>query len=289
MRVQRLVILLGVLVLAVLVAPSVVDRLRSPEEGGGDSDDVRRGGPIHQMPEAELDRFLARLHREIPSLEERLKILALRRLGTPYSRDCLGEEAGLDPDPLFRADSTDCTVFILTQVAMAHAASVEDARRNMRSANYRAVETHRPVRYATRLHFTVDRLDASPYFRNITGELMSEADLEEATVTLNRRADGSRLLPLAWERDVSVSYIPAGRVTDSVLERLPEVAGVALVREKQFEMGVVAAHEGMLLDGRDFVHASSTEGRVVSVPFLEYLFPQSGEPLFDGVIFYEFR
>ncbi len=244
---------------------------------------------LHTLSDTELDHLLARLASDFPSLEDRLRILALRRIGTPYRRDCLGEGAGRDPDPLFRVDSTDCTVFILTQAAMGHASSLTEARQNMAQANYREVNGDRPTRYENRLHFTVDRLRASPYFREITARVAGDAPVKEANVLLNRMADGTRLLAIPWEKPVTATYVPAGELTEDLLGRLPCVAGVGLVRETYFDLGLVTAHEGMLLDGHDFVHGSSERGCVIRQPFFPYLFPEGGGPLFDGVIFYEFR
>jgi len=288
MRAFWVVLVLGVLILAAVVLnPSVIHRSEDPGESTWAL--LFEGSPICRMSDAELDELLGDLARHVPLLEDRLRILAEGRLGTPYRRDCLGEGEGVDPDPVFRVDSTDCTVFILTQAAMAHARTVDEARRNMRPANYRRLGAERPVTYAARLHFTMDRLDASPYFGNITDAVAGDVELRRVTLVLNRRADGTTLLPISWDREVTVSYIPAEELNDAVLGRLPAVAGVALVRESQFDLGVIAAHEGMLLDGRDLVHASSDAGRVIKVPFLEYLFPEPGHPIFDGVVFYRFR
>jgi hypothetical protein len=273
----------------IFLAPLDLHHTPDSEEDLGDLSSWMAGPPIHPMSDAELDQLLRQLDQaNIPPLD-RLRILALRRVGTPYERDCLGEEAGEDPDPLFRVDSTDCTVFILTQAALAHASSVTEARRNMEKANYREVNGANPTTYSNRLHFTIDRIHASPYFRDITRDVAGDTFLKDATVLLNRKADGSPLLPIPWEREVTVSYVPAEKIDSMLLDRLPPIAGAALIKEKHFAIGVVTAHEGMILDGRDFVHGSSTAGEVVRVPFLDYLFPDGDEPLFDGVVFYEFR
>lgn len=289
MRILWFLVCVALAILAlVLLAPSVVEHM--PEvRNGGSSEDLVHGPALFEMSDVALDEFLQTLSQEIPSLEDRLRILTTRRIGTPYERDCLGEEGGVDPDPLFRVDTVDCTVFILTQAALAHAGSVTEARLNMKSANYRQIGPDRPISFESRLHFTLDRLESSPYFRNITQELAGLVPLKRTSVILNRKADGTRLIDIPWEKEVTASYVPAKYVDESLLDRLPAVAGAALVKEKLFDLGLVVAHEGMLLDGCDFVHASSSAGKIVRLPFLEYLLPEAESPLFDGVIFYEFR
>ncbi len=284
--VLSLMLLSLVVIGVVLIIPSSTHH---EEDTAPASIRLLEGPRLYGMSSSDLDDFLAGLYAAVPSLDDRLRILAVRRIGTPYRGDCLGEETSRDPDPLFRVDSTDCTVFILTQAAMAHASSLSEARESMRMANYHGLDGHRPTTYENRLHFTVDRLRSSPYFRDITAEVAGDKSLREATVTLNRKADGTRLLAIDWEKEVTVAYVPVADLTDDLLDRLPPVTGVALVREKYFDMGLVTAHEGILLDGRDFVHGSSEKGKVVIVPFLEYLRPADEPPRFDGVIFYEFR
>ena len=48
------------------------------------------------------------------------------------------------------------------------------------------------------------------------------------------------------------------------------------------------AHEGMLIDQKNLVHASAEYGETVNVNFLDYYFRKDG-PLFDGIMIYEFH
>jgi len=254
-------------------------------------DAARAGGgaaapALWELTEGELDARLARWQTEHPDLDARIRAILLARLGTPVRLGCLGEEAPPDTEPVFRLDEADCTVLVLTTAALAHARTLEEAVRNMALANYREVEGERPITYETRLHFTEDRLDASPYFRDITAEVVPESLLATVTLTLNRKDGGERLLPIAWERPITLRYLPASRVTPALLRSLPRLAGVALVKKATLPIGLAVAHEGVLLDGDRFIHASSEDRRVVRVSFREYL---AKHGRFDGLVFYEFR
>ena len=52
-------------------------------------------------------------------------------------------------------------------------------------------------------------------------------------------------------------------------------------------MGIVVAHEGMVIDQKNLIHASSEYGETVNVDFMEYFFRKEG-PLFDGIMIYRF-
>jgi hypothetical protein len=246
------------------------------------------GAPFWLLSREAIDARLAAWHDDLPDVASRVRANVLARLGTPYRNGCLGEAALPDTEPVFRLDESDCTVLVLTAAALAHARTLDEAESNMAVANYRAEGEARPIRYENRLHFTEDRLDASPYFRDVTSRVVPESLLAEVTLTLNEKSDGGRLLPIEWTRKMTLRYLPSTRATAGLLANVPPVCGVALVRKSTFPIGLAIAHEGVLLDGRSFVHASSESKEVVRVPFLEYL--RKGEGFrFDGLVFYEFR
>jgi hypothetical protein len=263
----------------------VVLMLAAGSWAGGDPDGwLVRQKKLYQLDRQGLERILAEVHRRYPDFQERLRAIALLRLGTPYKLGCLGEEKGRDPGPLFRVDQADCTVFVLTSSAMAHASTWEGARQMMVRLNY--YPGPNPVRYENRIHFTEDRLQTSPYFADITARVAPPTGLRTVSLTLNRKRDGGRLLEIAWEKRITTRFLPWDLVSPQVLERLPATAGVAFVRRKNFDLGLVVAHEGMVLDRRDLVHADSIAGQVRRVKLLDYLTENRG--YFDGVLFYRF-
>ncbi len=250
---------------------------------------------IHTLDRASLDRLLADLPGRVPGFEDRLRALALARLGAPYKLGTLGEGTGEDPDPVFRVDEADCTVLVLTTVALANAHSVEEAERWMGPANYRRQGDSFPETYRNRLHFTSDRITSSPLFEDITSEVARPNDRKTARVFLNRQKSGKELLPIGWEHEVLLTYVPANRL-QAVLARAPAVCGIAFVRRSNFPKGLDVSHEGFLLDGCCLLHASSESGKVALVDVLDYVFragdsdpARAGQPRYDGAILYSFR
>lgn len=243
---------------------------------------------------AALDSLLGGLPARYPGFADRLRALALARVGAPYALGTLGEENAKDPDPVFRVDEADCTVLVLTTAALAHARSGAEARAWMGPLNYRRRGDAFPISYENRLHFTEDRITASPLFSDLTAAVAAPAERRTVAVVLNRNAAGQELLPLGWERALTLDYVPAERLA-AVLPRVPAVAGIAFVRESNIERGFFVAHEGFLLDRRLLLHASKDVGRVATVDVLDYLLrpadpdpAKRDRPRFDGVLIYGF-
>lgn len=222
------------------------------------------------------------------SFEARLRYWLLARLGTPYAIGHLGEEQFPDKDPVFALDKADCTTFILTSTALAQSTHLAQARDRMEALNYRCQGLWCPVTYENRLHFTSDRImGGSRSFQNITSAIKAPQEtFETVRLVLNRKADGAPLLDLHWERPITLTYVRSSYVTANLLKQLPPLVGVSFIKRSYFTSGLAEAHEGVLLDQKDLIHASSVEKKVVKVSFLDYLRPRTGQPKFDGVMFY---
>ena len=77
----------------------------------------------------ELDKVLVDFQIKYPDFYNRLIAINLWRLNTPYRLFCLGEESGIDKDPIIRIDSSDCTVHVLTSLVLAESNSWSEARK----------------------------------------------------------------------------------------------------------------------------------------------------------------
>ena len=63
---------------------------------------------------------------------------------------------------------------------------------------------------------------------------------------------------------------------------------MAFVKPSYFKIGLVIGHEGMIIDGRDLIHAGQEAGKTARQDFLEYYFREDG-PLFGGIMIFAFR
>jgi hypothetical protein len=250
-------------------------------------------------PLALADTALARLARLDPGqraavaariagwpARRRVAAWAFLQVGTPYQLGPLGEEAPPDTQPLIVFETSDCAVLNLVSAALAHAREAGGEREAMAIANYR----HGVVSYATRFHFTTDRLDSCPYYRDITRKVAGR-ECVSRRVTLNRRADGSRWIPIDWSRTRDVVFVPRELSTRFARwfeeGRLPDATGVAFVQEALLGDGLDVVHESLLWKGRTLLHASSRTGRVVTIPWADYL--DGPGRRHDGFVLFEYR
>jgi hypothetical protein len=239
------------------------------------------------LSETEFEFYLPQFHERFPNYHDRMKALNLWRVGTPYGLFCLGEESGKDNDPLLRADSSDCTVHVLTTLAFAESFTWQNARDAMVDIHYKMDENgEKKPTYISRWHYTSDRLLHHDRTMDITSSVAHENDLEKVEIELNKKQDGSEFLDLNWSSNETIKFIPTVKITENILLNLPAVSGVAFVKKSYFKMGIVIAHEGYLIDQTNLIHASSEYNKTVNVDFLSYLF-NDGDPRFDGIMFYK--
>ena len=240
------------------------------------------------LSESEITEILPEFYNKYPDFEERLKMFSLWRVGTPYEIFKLGEEILPDPDPIIRLDVSDCTGHILTSLSFVQSKSWTEARENIIKIHYKVDENgnHIPS-YNSRWHFTSNRILLNSSTVNITNELADLDNLKSIEIVLNSKEDGSHLLDLDWSKDVQLSYIKNENIDSKLLEKLPEICGVAFIRESYFNNGLAIAHEGIIIDRTNLIHASSIAKETVNVDFLDYYFG-GDEPTFDGIMIYKF-
>jgi len=241
----------------------------------------------------EINELLPKLQDQFPDFEARLRALSQFRLGTPYEFKALGEGFGFEPKPIFRIDKTNCTAFVLTNIALASALSYQQAESLMTCLNYYSVpDANNPISYKNRIHFTSDRLLTSTYFELITTTLAQPQQLDTVRLVLNRQSDGSHFLPIDWEKEIELPYIPKEFITGQFLDRLPTVCGIGIIQQELFKKGIAIAHEGLLFDGKDFIHASKDARKVKREDFLRYSHRKkkgSRTPVCDGIVLYLMR
>ena len=242
-----------------------------------------------KLNEKQVSDILPQFHKKFPDFHDRLKAFALWQVGKPYELFCLGEESGEDKDPIFRLDVSDCTVHILTSLASVQSSSWQEARNTLIDIHYKRNDDQTSIpTYKSRWHFTTDRIQDNPSTKNITSSLVSNQELVTINLTLNKKEDGDEFLKLDWQKPATIQFIPNKFVGEDLLDKLPQIAGVAFVKKTYFKMGLVVAHEGMIIDNKNIVHASSEFGKTVNMDFMKYYFLDDG-PRFDGVLIFSFN
>jgi len=234
-----------------------------------------------------VELILPQFHDNFPKYHQRIKALNLWRVGTPYRAFCLGEENGRDTDPLIRIDSSDCTVHILTTLVFGESFNWHSARDMMVDIHYKMDENGvKEPTFESRWHFTSDRILNHPKTIDITQDIVSNSEIEFINIVLNEKSDGSEFLDLNWKSRETIGFIPIENLKDEHLKLIPQVCGIAFVKRSYFEMGIVIAHEGFIIDNTNLFHASSEYKETVNIKMMDYLL-NNGNPRFDGVMFYK--
>ncbi len=247
---------------------------------------IEKQKKLYQLSPTEINSILKELLERFSNKDERLKAIAILRLGTPYQLGCLGEESGRDNDPIFRLDKADCTVFVLTTAALLHSQDLEQAREMMKFLNY---GTDKEITFENRLHFTTDRNMVSHYFSDITEEVAGFSKIITRKVILNKvKTNGKRWININWEKEMIIKYLHNEYITKELLIGLPKSVGIAFVKEKYFETGLDVVHEGLLFNGEMLIASSSIEKKVVAEDFYDYYFGEDGSsPKFDGIVLFD--
>ncbi len=267
-------------------APAALPRTLVRALDAGDPLRLAAGGlpRLADLDAAQRAELAARLERR--AVAERVASYAFLQVGTPYRLGPLGEEAPPDTDAVIAFGATDCTALNLVSVALAHARDAGGERAAMAVANYRGGA----ISYATRFHFTTDRLDSCRWFADLTRRVGGDSCVSRI-VTLNRRANGGHWIPIDWIREREVAYVPRGFGARFASEydagRIPAAMGIAFVQESKLADGLDVVHESMLWKGRTLLHASSASGRVVTLPWIEFLAQQGAR--YDGFVLFEYR
>ena len=241
------------------------------------------------LTENEFSSILQKFGERYPDFYDRLKYFSKWQIGKPYKIFCLGEEVQPDPDPVFRMDVSDCTVHILTSLASAQSNNWSDAKSNLIKIHYKSDSKGKHIpRYDKRWHFTTDRLLYNPSTKNITETLFHPDKIEKIELTLNQKENGDEFLDIEWTKKVAIHFVPNQMIDAHLLKKIPSVAGVAFVKKAYFKMGLIIAHEGIIIDNKDIIHASQEFGKTVQMDFLDYYF-KDNEARFDGAVFFSFH
>mgnify|MGYP001452023673 FL=1 len=236
----------------------------------------------------EVTKLLPEFQKRFPEFNDRLKAINIWRVGTPYGIFKLGEEIEPDPDPILRIDTSDCTVHVLTSLAFTTSNSWSETRKKMIDIHYKPDFSGKKIpTYESRWHYTSDRIINNPYTVDITKSIAQKDNLDSVIIVLNKKKDGSEFLNLNWTSKNKIYFIPTKNVNESLLSKLPDICGAAFVRKSYFKNGIVIAHEGVLIDNKELIHASSKQKKTVRVNFIDYI-NNNGNPRFDGIMFYKF-
>lgn len=205
----------------------------------------------------------------IGDVGRRIEYLSRRFLGVPYAAATLRGDEMTDEVLVVNLGAVDCFTLIDYVEAMRLSASFAEFRDKLRRVRYRAGI----VAFRERNHFFSDWvLHNSGFVRDATAEI-GGIDAVRAPKRLNKKDDGTFLIPGVDQRGCVVTYIPSGAMRGVVLDRLQtgDYAGMysPLAGLDVSHVGIVVRRGPSLL----FRHASSAAAhrKVVEVDLVRYV------------------
>jgi hypothetical protein len=199
----------------------------------------------------------------------RVEYISRQFLGVPYKEATLVGSPYTPEELVLDLRSLDCFIYIDYVEAMRLSDSFEGFKEQLKVVRYRQGS----VKYGMRRHFFTDWIE-TPRVRDVSAEI-AQAEARVIVKVLNKRSDGSLLLPGVAEKKREVTFIPGEVVRDRVLGLLHTGDYIGIFAEREeldvSHVGIMVKHEGTLL----FRHASLSERLVVDQDFKEYL---SGKP-----------
>lgn len=198
---------------------------------------------------------------------ERIDFISRRFLGTPYRQATLIGDL-LTPEVfVINLREMDCLTFLEYVEAMRRSVSFREFQENLLRVRYRSGVPE----FMGRNHFFTDwRETEGGFIRDVTQELGPA--VRTVTKDLNRKADGSPILPGIQPVERTVRYLPSAAVKGALSQiRTGDYIGIYSAGP-----GLDVSHTGIAVrmqDGLILRHASSRERyrRVVDEPLVSYL------------------
>lgn len=239
-----------------------------------------------------LDQEIRRVAASGWTNQEKMVYYSQRFLGAPYELYCEGDGpyARYDTRPLLNLKRLNCMTYCEIVLALSLADYYEDFVNILQHIRYR----HGIIGMASRNHYTMaDWLPANSWCLEDVTQRVGGNDALLVTRTISHlrffAGKGFTDLPVVFpDRQVTIAYIPLARLA-AHQDSLRSGDIVALIQDRP---GIFSAH--MLLVIRDqrgliFRHASQSAGRVLDVPFAEYVAGLMKNPRYMGMSFMRVR
>jgi len=208
---------------------------------------------------------LLRVASAISDLSDRIDFVSRAFLDVPYGASTLIGSPNVPELLVVDLSAVDCFTYLDYVEAMRLSRSLEEFERNLRAVRYRGGE----VAYGARNHFFTDWA-ASPRVEDVTG-LVGKGRVTRVPKTLNRKGDGSCLLPGIRQVFRQIGFLPSSALDESAAAGMRTGDYVGIFTEDE---GLDVTHVGIAItDGGEilFRHASSVEGKVVDEDFRLYV------------------
>lgn len=224
-------------------------------------------------------------------------------LNIPYSRDPLGENGGIDKDPIYRFDKFDCLTFVETVLALTFNKNSDDFENIIKRIRYKDGE----VDIKKRNHFI------NPDWIQNNSDFVKEATKSVAD-KINSKLSVSKIMldRKTWfkknynidvnveEQEAVLDYIPLDTLLEKEAELTraitePMILNIVIHKpefKKRYGSEINTSHIGFLIpteNGLTFRHASFHKEKVVDDEFFRYLRMLKKYKMYKGINFLEIK
>jgi hypothetical protein len=222
------------------------------------------------------------------STEETAKLF----IGKPYNYSPLGEgqNAETDTDPLYRFDTFNCTTYTETILALHFSKTPTEFKETINNIRYKDGK----ISFETRNHFI--ETDWIPnnkkYFIDITNTFPESKTKE---LSINKRTWMQKLFSVNPNTNIKdnikakIAYIPKDKITKEFIKKLPDNTIINIAKwnpqtNEKIHSEIFISHQGILINKKDFYHASYDNKKVEKQNFLEYIkYLKATSPSFQGI------
>jgi hypothetical protein len=238
---------------------------------------------LGSLSESEFDLVLQKSG-AIPDISARIEFLSRRFLGTSYRESTLIGDIVIPEELVVNLEGVDCFTFIDYIEAMRLSGSFSGFMDNLKRVRYKSGS----VSFENRNHFFSDWKEFNSGFVHDITEEVGGLKANKILKTLNRKEDGSYLIPGTAPVEREISYIPSPAIDGPVLEKIRTGDYIGIYSRAA---GLDVSHVGIFIrEGEKSYlrHASSQPEfrKVIDQDFQVYIQNKPGIIIFRPLMYY---
>lgn len=168
---------------------------------------------------------------ELPS-DKKIELISQRLIGTPFKESSIGENEGIDSDPIINLEYVDCVTFVEYVIAFVNSSNIEEFESHIRSLRY----ADREISFENRMHLpdfqwflNAQRYEYIKDITSLVGKTYTKKikKYQKRPFYINRQLiETSKLI----SDTVEIKYIPYDKL-NAVYNTIPSHSIIRIIRE----------------------------------------------------------
>lgn len=208
------------------------------------------------------------------SADEKIELISQRLIGTPFKESSIGENGGIDDDPIINLEYIDCVTFVEYIIAFVNSKDIDEFKNHIKLLRY----ADREINFENRMHLPdfqwFPNAQRYGYVKDITGLIGKnytkkiKKQLKKPFYIDKQKIDTSKLISDA----VEIEYIPLNKL-EVIYNTIPAHSIIRVIREDSFRP-YLTTHIGIVIQkgkAKYLRHASRHfKEQVVDIPLITY-------------------